>query len=239
MNYRKQYEKFINECSKKTRIKLNKNNKSYVYYEKHHIIPKCIGGSNNEDNLILLTAKEHYVAHKLLSLIYINNKKIQYAFYKMSFDKKINREVSSKEYAKAQEFMSKPENNGMFGKKHSAESIKKMKSIPKSEETKQKFSKARKGKSYDEFYGEKSSLMRQKRKEQTSGAGNPNAGKYIIHNKKINKFWYCSGNLSKFCAYYHVSNKTLRLSRKNNIYINDWKCIFTNEIPSYCEIFNI
>lgn len=36
------------------------------YFERHHIIPKCMGGSNDKDNLILLTAKEHYIAHWLL-----------------------------------------------------------------------------------------------------------------------------------------------------------------------------
>lgn len=36
------------------------------YSEKHHIVPKCMGGSNAKSNLVLLTAKEHFIAHKLL-----------------------------------------------------------------------------------------------------------------------------------------------------------------------------
>lgn len=36
------------------------------YTEKHHILPKCLGGSNNEDNLVRLTAKEHFIVHMLL-----------------------------------------------------------------------------------------------------------------------------------------------------------------------------
>lgn len=36
------------------------------YVEKHHIIPKSLGGSNKKDNIILLTARQHYVAHWLL-----------------------------------------------------------------------------------------------------------------------------------------------------------------------------
>jgi hypothetical protein len=36
------------------------------YYEKHHVIPKCLGGSNTTSNLVRLTAREHYVAHLLL-----------------------------------------------------------------------------------------------------------------------------------------------------------------------------
>ena len=36
------------------------------YTERHHIVPKCYGGSNDEDNLVDLTAKEHFIAHWLL-----------------------------------------------------------------------------------------------------------------------------------------------------------------------------
>lgn len=36
------------------------------YHEYHHIIPKCLGGSNSNDNLVSLTAKEHFIAHNLL-----------------------------------------------------------------------------------------------------------------------------------------------------------------------------
>ena len=37
------------------------------YKERHHIIPKCMNGSNDKDNLIDLYAKEHFIAHKLLA----------------------------------------------------------------------------------------------------------------------------------------------------------------------------
>lgn len=43
-----------------------KNRTLTCYTEKHHIIPKCLGGSNNEDNLVRLTAKEHFIVHMLL-----------------------------------------------------------------------------------------------------------------------------------------------------------------------------
>ena len=36
------------------------------YVEKHHIIPKSMGGSDSVDNIVNLTAREHLVAHKLL-----------------------------------------------------------------------------------------------------------------------------------------------------------------------------
>ena len=37
------------------------------YIERHHIIPKCLGGSNKKDNIVKLTAREHFVAHLLLT----------------------------------------------------------------------------------------------------------------------------------------------------------------------------
>lgn len=36
------------------------------YKEKHHIIPKCMGGDNTKNNLVELTAKEHFICHRLL-----------------------------------------------------------------------------------------------------------------------------------------------------------------------------
>lgn len=36
------------------------------YTEKHHIVPKSLGGTNDKDNLVRLTAREHYIAHLLL-----------------------------------------------------------------------------------------------------------------------------------------------------------------------------
>ena len=36
------------------------------YYERHHIIPVALTGSNLCDNLVALTAKEHFLCHRLL-----------------------------------------------------------------------------------------------------------------------------------------------------------------------------
>lgn len=36
------------------------------YTEKHHIIPKSLGGDNSKENIVRLTAKEHFVCHRLL-----------------------------------------------------------------------------------------------------------------------------------------------------------------------------
>ena len=79
MNYQKLYSNIISKSIEKNRKKI----KNGIYYERHHIIPKCLGGLNNIENLVLLTAKEHYICHKLLKEIYPNNSSIFYAFWRM------------------------------------------------------------------------------------------------------------------------------------------------------------
>lgn len=54
--------------------------KENIYTEKHHILPKCMGGSDSEDNLVLLTYREHVLAHMLLYLINSENKDMFLAF---------------------------------------------------------------------------------------------------------------------------------------------------------------
>jgi hypothetical protein len=50
------------------------------YYEKHHILPKSLGGNNNKENLVFLTAREHYLAHLLLVKMTTGNAKSKMAF---------------------------------------------------------------------------------------------------------------------------------------------------------------
>jgi len=53
------------------------------YVEKHHIIPRSFGGSNNKDNIVSLTAREHYIAHALLwkmNFAGTHNSKMAFAF---------------------------------------------------------------------------------------------------------------------------------------------------------------
>lgn len=50
-----------------------------MLYRKHHIIPRCMGGSDEHDNLVELTAEEHYVAHQLLVKMYPHDNKLIYA----------------------------------------------------------------------------------------------------------------------------------------------------------------
>jgi hypothetical protein len=50
------------------------------YVEKHHIIPKSLGGDNSLENLVVLTAREHFVCHWLLTKM-VENKKYKYQLW--------------------------------------------------------------------------------------------------------------------------------------------------------------
>lgn len=56
------------------------------YYEKHHIIPKCLGGTDDDTNIVKLTAREHYLSHQLLIHMYPYNTKIILAAMMMCVD---------------------------------------------------------------------------------------------------------------------------------------------------------
>jgi hypothetical protein len=49
------------------------------YKERHHVVPRCLGGSNEASNLVNLTGPEHAVAHLLLVKMYPGNLKLVFA----------------------------------------------------------------------------------------------------------------------------------------------------------------
>ena len=60
------------------------------YYECHHIVLRSFGGSDDNDNLVLLTAREHFIIHVLLCYMYPNNGKLLRAHILMSGQGKYN-----------------------------------------------------------------------------------------------------------------------------------------------------
>jgi len=63
------------------------------YKEKHHILPRCLGGKDNQENLVELTAKEHFIVHMLLCKFTKGQAKrsMLYAFKCMFYYKKDGR----------------------------------------------------------------------------------------------------------------------------------------------------
>lgn len=139
------YEKFIQNILN-TRGRFACENE---YHERHHIIPKCMGGTNDKDNLIDLFAREHFEAHRLLALEDPENDKLVYAWWAMCTlpgSSKKRDSVTPEEYEEARKASSEitsrslrgenhpnykthkfdGERNPFFGKRHSEESKKKM-----------------------------------------------------------------------------------------------------------------
>ena len=142
------------------------------YTEKHHIVPKSLGGSNRKDNIVSLTAREHFICHWLLTKM-VSETKHKYqmwtAFSCMLYRKNDHQQrykINSKTFNNIKErgsviksLMWSGENNPLygkrvelspnFGKKQSPEHIEKLRQTRigrvRSEESKIKQSKSIKG----------------------------------------------------------------------------------------------
>lgn len=84
MNYQKIYNSLIDRA---------RNCACHGYSEKHHIIPKCLGGTNHIDNIVELRPEEHYTAHLLLAKIYPNDKRMIFAAHRMTNGKNRNNKL--------------------------------------------------------------------------------------------------------------------------------------------------
>lgn len=74
-------------------IAKGKNRKLSGYKEKHHILPRSLGGNNSKDNLVDLTPKEHFIIHMLLCKFTLGKARIKMlnAFHAMIYFTKKNR----------------------------------------------------------------------------------------------------------------------------------------------------
>jgi hypothetical protein len=166
MNYQRIYDAIIERAKSRG---LKKKLLDGLYFECHHIVPKCMNGSNDKDNLVLLTGREHYICHKILWIVNKENRSLFLAFHKMSLSFKKGQQrhtISSKDYEKLKlEF--KKFNTGiynpMYGKTLSDKArhaVSISSSKPKSEETKRLIGLRHKGKIVSEETKEKLRIIR-------------------------------------------------------------------------------
>jgi hypothetical protein len=134
------------------------------YVEKHHIIPRCMGGTDEPENIVRLTAREHFVAHQLLVKIYPENKNLILAVIRFSRQIKSGLIVNSKLYQWLRIQCAKRASELMKGRVFSEEHRKKL-SMAHSKPYIEKYS----------FAVTKS--LKEKRVQQTTGDGNPMYGK--------------------------------------------------------------
>ena len=130
----------------------------YGYSEKHHVIPKCLGGTNCQTNIVSLFAREHFLAHQLLVKMYPSNRGLAWAALLMA-----NREMfnpgQSKRYDWLRRESGRHSSEEKKGKKPimTPAKVNCMKSrigVPLTEEHRQKVSKALKGKPFTESHRE-------------------------------------------------------------------------------------
>ena len=108
MDYKKHYDKLIEKT---------KNRILEGYYENHHIIPRAFGGLNTLDNLVKLTAREHFIAHLLLYKIQTDKRK-RFQMLTACIMMKGKNSKNSKLYESARKQFSKLHSENIRGENH-------------------------------------------------------------------------------------------------------------------------
>lgn len=101
-----------------------------IYKESHHVIPKCMGGSDRLENRVDLTAREHALCHWLLTkmVVGVDQSKMYYALRAFTMKSTIqNRSIKipTKVIAQAREKSKKYSSEVQKGRKRSPESVEK------------------------------------------------------------------------------------------------------------------
>lgn len=142
--------------------------KNHEYSEKHHIIPKSLGGTNEKTNIAKISAKAHFICHHLLTKMTTNNakQKMWLAFKSLLMGNKFQTsrytKINSTTFAELRKQYSLIMSEKMKNRKFSDETKKKMsisqinscakrgyglsKGLIRTNETKRKISEANKGK---------------------------------------------------------------------------------------------
>lgn len=113
-----------------TRKQLDRKSNNDGKLENHHILPISLGGTDDNVNMVMLTTREHFLAHLLLTKIYTGKDKAKmvYAFAKMcQCNPNQKRIVNSRYYSLAKHLMSQHcsgENSFWYGRTHSEETKK-------------------------------------------------------------------------------------------------------------------
>jgi hypothetical protein len=109
MNYPKIYQQLIERA---------KNRTIDGYCEKHHIVPRCLGGDDSKQNLVRLTAREHFIAHLLLVKIHNGNMKLVKAVAMMCVGRD-ERKLTNRLYGKYRLLLSQAQSKCQAGKGNS------------------------------------------------------------------------------------------------------------------------
>lgn len=179
MNYIKIYNQIIRKAKAR-------NLQKDIYSERHHILPISIFGRNNR--IVRLLPKEHFISHFLLfkyckkkyGLNHWKTHKMGYAFYRMTISSRNQQRYTSKSYQIIKEWYSNnnPSKNQIHRERMKGNDYGKgRKGLKHSQETKDKISKANKGR----LIGEKNPSKRQEVRDKISKANSD--GRTANHGK--------------------------------------------------------
>lgn len=190
------------------------------YHERHHIIPKCLGGTNDEENLIDLFAREHFIAHRLLALENPTDKRLTFAWWNMAQCKgssKKREAVTPEEYEEAKVVRSSMISELLKGRTFTNETLNKMR-----ESQKARYKNGGKSTFYGKHHTDESKQkLRESRlgKKETKehrykiGLGVKNSEKYRAAMKEVGKKVICEGvvynSISECARHYGMGDTSL------------------------------
>lgn len=211
MDYRKIYDDLINKAKSREVPE--------GYSERHHIVPRSLGGSDASENLVNLTAREHFIAHALLVKFTTGKEKAKMysALWAMcNFNSKVRYQANSTLYEIVRKENSKRASETMkgtshaLGFKHSKEECERRRTSMKgntygegkrSPEVGRNISKSKTGKKRGEFSEEWKTNLKLSRRY--------NNQKYLITSPDGITFIWLTG-LGSFCEEFSLTHSRVK-----------------------------
>jgi hypothetical protein len=154
------------------------------YFERHHIIPKSLGGSDKASNFVNLTPREHFICHWLLTKMLPTSpeqKKLYHAFSAFAMvSANQQRTITSKQY----QILSKASKIALRGNTHNKGKVRTVEANEKQRQTmlakykEQPYIHA--GKTYEELYGTEASARKAKLRGPRGPRKNPPGPQQLV-----------------------------------------------------------
>ena len=172
-------------------------------FEKHHIIPKSLGGSNKKENITRLTPREHFICHRLLVKMTdgLFKQKMSYALYSMCRNNpNQSRFFNSIQYEKARQVYSQSVKGKTYEELYGIEKGKKL----------------REQRRQDRLGRKMTNNQKEKMKKHWIKGGIHSAKKWLVTDPYGNQFEII--NMAKFCRENNLSNGNMTAHGKTKGY---------------------
>lgn len=191
-------------------------NNALGYTEKHHIIPKSLGGSNTKDNLVRLTAREHFICHKLLVRMVSKSHTYKMAFAAWQQGRSLKYkgvQISSRMYESLKKELSK----SMTG----------IKRKPFSVEHKRKMSESHKGRTHHRQSDETKQKISNTKKDRKLGVGSTNpAFNPTLYTFTHPDYGTFTGTQFELCQTYKVCRSNIiKIIKNPNRSCSGWRVV--------------